>query len=92
MRLRVVRGQFSSPAVKYETASSGIASWLDAYRDIIRGMKWLLSPALLITMAFAIGVLAAGPIYTDASRQASRRKTSSSPLSDASARPGRRAT
>src|SRR5262245_110522 len=29
-----------------------------------------LALALLITMAFAIGVLAAGPIYTDASRQA----------------------
>src|SRR5439155_22796157 len=46
--------QFSSPAVKYETASSGIASWLDAYRDIIWGMKWLLSPALLVTMALVI--------------------------------------
>ena len=30
----------------------------------------MLALALLITMAFAIGVLAAGPIYTDASRQA----------------------
>ena len=30
----------------------------------------MLAVALLITMAFAIGVLAAGPIYADASQQA----------------------
>ena len=46
--------QFSSPAVKYETASSGIASFLDAYRDLIWGMKWILSPVLLVTMALVL--------------------------------------
>jgi putative ABC transport system permease protein len=47
-------GKFSSPAVKCETASSGIASWLDGYRDLIWGMRWLLMPALAVTMSLVI--------------------------------------
>src|SRR4029077_18087833 len=42
------------PAVKCETASSGVASFLDAYRDLLWGMKWLLVPAVLITMSLVI--------------------------------------
>jgi putative ABC transport system permease protein len=45
---------FKSPAVKCETASSGIASFLDAYRDLLWGMRYLLVPAILITMALVI--------------------------------------
>jgi putative ABC transport system permease protein len=45
---------YSQPYVKCETASSGIASWLDAYRDLIWAMKWLLVPAILITMSLVI--------------------------------------
>ena len=45
---------FSSPAVKVETASSGVASFLDAYRDILWGVRWLFVPAVLITMAAVI--------------------------------------
>ena len=30
---------YSTPAVKCETASSGIASFLDAYRDLLWGMQ-----------------------------------------------------
>ena len=45
---------YSNPAVKCETASSGIASFLDAYRDLIWGMRWLLVPAILVTMALVI--------------------------------------
>jgi putative ABC transport system permease protein len=45
---------FRDPAVKCETAASGIASWLDAYRDLIWGMKWLLVPAILATMSLVI--------------------------------------
>lgn len=45
---------YSSPAVKAETASSGIASFLDAYRDLLWGMRWLLVPAILVTMALVI--------------------------------------
>lgn len=32
---------FSAPAVKVETASSGVASFLEAYRSLIWGMGWL---------------------------------------------------
>lgn len=46
--------QFTSPAVKCETASSGVASFLDAYRDLLWGMRWLLVPAILVTMALVI--------------------------------------
>ncbi len=45
---------YTSPAVKAETASSGIASFLDAYRDLLWGMRWLLVPAILATMAMVI--------------------------------------
>jgi putative ABC transport system permease protein len=45
---------YTSPAVKCETAAAGIGSWLDAYRDMIWGMRWLLSPAILIVMALVV--------------------------------------
>jgi putative ABC transport system permease protein len=46
--------QFTNPAVKCETASSGIASFLDAYRDLLWGMRWGLVPAVLVTMSLVI--------------------------------------
>lgn len=45
---------FKSPAVKCETASSGIAAFLDAYRDLLWGMRYLLVPAILVTMSLVI--------------------------------------
>jgi putative ABC transport system permease protein len=45
---------YTTPAVKAETASSGIASFLDAYRDLLWGMRWLLVPAILATLAMVI--------------------------------------
>ena len=39
------------PAVKVETASSAVSAFLEAYRDLIWGMRWLLSPAILATLA-----------------------------------------
>jgi putative ABC transport system permease protein len=45
---------YTSPAVKFETAASGVASFLDAYRDLIWGMRCLLAPALLFTLALVI--------------------------------------
>jgi putative ABC transport system permease protein len=45
---------YTAPAVKVETASSGIASFLDAYRDLLWGMRWLLVPAILVTMSLVI--------------------------------------
>lgn len=43
-----------SPAVKVETASSGIASFLDSYRLVLWGVRWLLVPSILITLALVI--------------------------------------
>lgn len=45
---------FTSPAVKCETASSGIASFFDAYKDLIWGMRWLLAPAILFTLSLIL--------------------------------------
>ncbi len=45
---------YTNPAVKCETASSGVASFLDAYRDLLWGMRWMLVPAILATMALVI--------------------------------------
>jgi putative ABC transport system permease protein len=45
---------YTNPAVKCETASSGVASFLDAYRDLLWGMRWLLVPAILVTMSLVI--------------------------------------
>lgn len=45
---------FKSPAVKFETASSGVGTFLQAYRDLIWGMQWLLAPAILFTLSLVI--------------------------------------
>ncbi len=46
--------QFAQPAVKVQTSSSGIASFLEAYRDLLWGMRFLLAPAILVTLALVI--------------------------------------
>jgi putative ABC transport system permease protein len=50
----------TNPAVKCETAASGVANFLDSYRDIFWGMRWLLTPAAIISLcvvsANAIGI------------------------------------
>jgi putative ABC transport system permease protein len=46
--------RYTAPAVKVETASSGIASFLEPYKDLLWGLKWLLVPALLVTMALVL--------------------------------------
>src|SRR5262249_25674532 len=46
--------RYTAPAVKCETASSGIAGFLDSYRDLLWIMRWLLAPTLLATMALVI--------------------------------------
>jgi putative ABC transport system permease protein len=45
---------FHNPQVKCETESSGIGSFLDAYRDLLWGMRWLLTPACLGTLALVL--------------------------------------
>lgn len=45
---------FSSPAVKMETASAGIGSFMEAYKDIFFGMKYLMAPAMVAIMSLVI--------------------------------------
>ena len=47
---------FGAPAVKVETASSGIAVFLDPYKDLLSGLKWVLVPAILVIMALVISI------------------------------------
>jgi putative ABC transport system permease protein len=47
-------GYFTNPPVKTETLSSAVATAMESYRDIIWGMRWLLSPAILATMALVV--------------------------------------
>ena len=46
--------QFRNPQVKVETASSGIAAFLEAYRDLIWGMRFLLAPAIIVVLSLVI--------------------------------------
>ena len=45
---------FSDRPVKCETASSGIGAFLDAYRDLLWMVKWLLVPAILLGMSLVV--------------------------------------
>jgi putative ABC transport system permease protein len=45
---------FRDPVVKCETLSSELTAALEPYRDLFWAMRWLLSPALLVTMAVVI--------------------------------------
>src|SRR5262249_42876217 len=47
-------GLFQDPEVRCETLSSAVVTQLDSYRDLMWGMRWLLSPAILTTMALVI--------------------------------------
>jgi putative ABC transport system permease protein len=55
-------GLFSSPAVKVEKSSAAVASFLDAYKDILWGMRVLMAPlivgviVLIVAIANSIGV------------------------------------
>lgn len=46
--------KFKNPAVKCETASSGISTFIEPYRDIIWGLRWFLAPASAIVLALVI--------------------------------------
>lgn len=45
---------YTDPSVKIETASSGIASFLDPYRDMLWGVRWLLVPSILAVLSLVI--------------------------------------
>ena len=47
-------GLYQAPAVKCETLAAGMAAFMDSYRDLIWGMRWLLSPAILFTMTLVL--------------------------------------
>lgn len=45
---------FTSPPVKVETSSTGISGFLEAWRDIIWAMRWLMAPACGLVLALVI--------------------------------------
>ena len=45
---------YTAPAVKCETAASGIASWLEPYQTLLTWVKFFLVPAILFTMALIL--------------------------------------
>jgi putative ABC transport system permease protein len=45
---------FNDRPLKVETASSGISSFLEAYKDLLWGLRWLLVPAMLVIMALVM--------------------------------------
>ncbi len=45
---------FTSPAVKIETSSTGIGAFLEAWRDIIWAMRWLMTPACMLVLSLVI--------------------------------------
>jgi putative ABC transport system permease protein len=47
-------GLFQNPPIKCETLAAYAVTQLDGYGDIIWGMQWLLSPAILVTLALVI--------------------------------------
>jgi putative ABC transport system permease protein len=53
-------GLYQMPAVKCQTFSAYVSAALDAYTDLIWGLRWVLSPAVLLimtlVMANAIGI------------------------------------
>ncbi len=48
------RGKFGTVPIKLETASSGIGSWLSAYKDIFWGIKYILMPAMIGIMSLVV--------------------------------------
>ncbi len=45
---------YANPAVKCEAASSAISTFLESLKDIFWAMRWLLAPAVLVTLSLVI--------------------------------------
>jgi len=45
---------FTAPPVKIETASSGVSNFLAAYKDLLVILRYLLAPAIIITLTVVI--------------------------------------
>ena len=48
------RAQFGTVPIKLETASSGIGTWLGAFKDIFWGIKYILVPAMIGIMSLVV--------------------------------------
>jgi putative ABC transport system permease protein len=44
----------SQPEVKMETASSGIASFIESYRDLLWAMQWVMVPTILVSLSLVM--------------------------------------
>jgi putative ABC transport system permease protein len=49
-------GTFSAPTVKMETFSAAIGSFLEPFKDIFWGLKYLIMPAIVVIMCLVIGI------------------------------------
>lgn len=49
-------GTFSAPAAKMETFSAAIGSFLEPFKDILWGLKYLIMPAVVVIMCLVIGI------------------------------------
>jgi putative ABC transport system permease protein len=49
-------GTFSAPAVKMETFSAAVGSFLEPFKDILWGMKVIIMPAIVVIMCLVIGI------------------------------------
>jgi len=47
---------FSAPAAKMETFSAAVGSFLEPYKDIFWGMKYIIMPAIVCIMCLVIGI------------------------------------
>jgi putative ABC transport system permease protein len=45
---------YANPAVKCESASSAVTTFLESLKDIFWAMRWLLAPAVLVTLSLVI--------------------------------------
>lgn len=48
------RAKFNTVPIKLETASSGIGTWLGAFKDIFWGIKYILVPAMIGIMSLVV--------------------------------------
>ncbi len=48
--------KFNQPAVKMETFSAVVGSFLDSFKDIFWGMKYIVMPAIVLIMCLVIGI------------------------------------
>ena len=49
-------GKFNAPAAKMETFSAIVGSFLEPYKDIFWGMKYIIMPAIIAIMCLVIGI------------------------------------